>query len=52
MDDEDATQYFRITEIDGETYNIEMLFMKKQKGKADKGQGRHARNKFSTYGRS
>ena len=32
-----ATQYFRITEIDGETHNVEMLFMKKIKGKGDKG---------------
>jgi len=29
-----------------------MLFMKKVKGKGDKSQGRNARNKFSTYGRS
>lgn len=36
-----ATQYFRITEIDGETHNVEMLFMKKIKGKGDKGQGRN-----------
>lgn len=46
-----ATRYHGITEIDGETHNVEMLFMKKVKGNKDRG-GKNTRNKFSTYGRS
>jgi hypothetical protein len=48
---EKATKYSRLTDIDGEMHEVEMLFLKKTEGKAGRAAGRHGK-KASTYGKS
>jgi len=48
---EKAIRYSRFADIDGEVHEVEVLFIKKAKLKAEKAGGRHGK-KGSSYGKS
>ena len=51
MASEKAIRYSRFADIDGEVHEVEVLFIKKAKLKAEKAGGRHGK-KGSSYGKS